>query len=205
MKHTLLVGLLLVAVPAGLAMAVETPPHKTVVRDGDYELRDYPALVVAEVTVDGEQKAAANKGFRLLAAYIFGANRKRQDIAMTAPVAQQPAGEAVAMTAPVAQVPGAAGTWVVRFTMPSQWSLQTLPVPDNPAVTLRNTEPARFAVLRFSGLAKPDDVRERSAELLAWAKARKLRVAGPVSLAQYNPPWTLWFMRRNEVMVEVAR
>ena len=205
MKHTLLVGLLLVAVPAGLAMAVETPPHKTVVRDGDYELRDYPALVVAEVTVDGEQKAAANKGFRLLAAYIFGANRKRQDIAMTAPVAQQPAGEAIAMTAPVAQVPGAAGTWVVRFTMPSQWSLQTLPVPDNPAVTLRNTEPARFAVLRFSGLAKPDDVRERSAELLAWAKARKLRVAGPVSLAQYNPPWTLWFMRRNEVMVEGAR
>lgn len=205
MKHTLLVGLLLVAVPAGLAMAVETPPYKTVVRDGDYELRDYPALVVAEVTVDGEQKAAANKGFRLLAAYIFGANRKRQDIAMTAPVAQQPAGEAIAMTAPVAQVPGAAGTWVVRFTMPSQWSLQTLPVPDNPAVTLRNTEPARFAVLRFSGLAKPDDVRERSAELLAWAKARKLRVAGPVSLAQYNPPWTLWFMRRNEVMVEVAR
>ena len=205
MKHTLLVGLLLVAVPAGLAMAVETPPHKTVVRDGDYELRDYPALVVAEVTVDGEQKAAANKGFRMLAAYIFGANRKRQDIAMTAPVAQQPAGEAIAMTAPVAQVPGVAGTWVVRFTMPSQWSLQTLPVPDNPAVTLRNTEPARFAVLRFSGLAKPDDVRERSAELLAWAKARKLRVAGPVSLAQYNPPWTLWFMRRNEVMVEVAR
>ena len=205
MKHTLLVGLLLVAVPAGLAMAVETPPHKTVVRDGDYELRDYPALVVAEVTVDGEQKAAANKGFRLLAAYIFGANRKRQDIAMTAPVAQQPAGEAIAMTAPVAQMPGAAGTWVVRFTMPSQWSLQTLPVPNDPAVTLRNTEPARFAVLRFSGLAKPDDVRERSAELLAWAKARKLRVAGPVSLAQYNPPWTLWFMRRNEVMVEVAR
>ena len=206
MKHALLVGLLLVALPAGLAMAVETPPYKSVVRDGDYELRDYPALVVAEVTVEGEQKAAANKGFRLLAGYIFGANRKRQDIAMTAPVAQQPVGgEKIAMTAPVAQAPAAAGTWVVRFTMPSQWTLQTLPVPDNPAVTLRNTQPARFAALRFSGLAKPNDVRARSAELLAWAKARKLRVAGPVSLAQYNPPWTPWFMRRNEVMVEVAR
>ena len=205
MKCAALLGLLLFAMPAGLAMAVETPPYKTVVRDGDYELRDYPALVVAEVTVDGEQKTAANKGFRLLAAYIFGANRKRQDIAMTAPVAQQPAGEKIAMTAPVAQAPGAAGTWVVRFTMPSQWTLQTLPVPDNPAVTLRNTKPARFAVLRFSGLARPDDVRQRSAELLAWTKARKLRIAGPVSLAQYNPPWTLWFLRRNEVMVEVAR
>jgi len=205
MKHALLLGLLMVAVPVGCAMAVETPPYKTVVRDGDYELRDYPALVVAEVTVDGDQKAAANKGFRLLGAYIFGANRKRQDIAMTAPVAQQPAGEKIAMTAPVAQAPGAAGTWVVRFTMPGQWTLQTLPVPDDPAVTLRNTEPARFAVLRFSGLAQPEDVRQRSAELLAWAKARKLRIAGPVSLAQYNPPWTLWFLRRNEVMVEVAR
>jgi SOUL heme-binding protein len=205
MKHALLLGLLMVAVPAGSAMAVETPPHKTVVRDGDYEVRDYPALVVAEVTVDGDQKAAANKGFRLLGGYIFGDNRKRQDIAMTAPVTQQAVGEKIAMTAPVAQVPGAAGTWVVRFTMPSQWTLQTLPVPDNPSVTLRNTEPARFAVLRFSGLAQPADVRERSAELLAWAKARKLRVTGPVSLAQYNPPWTPWFMRRNEVMVEVAR
>jgi DNA gyrase inhibitor GyrI len=203
-KHALLVGLLIVAVPAGFAMAVETPPYKTVVRDGNYELRDYPTLVVAEVRVEGEQKAAANEGFRLLASYIFGANRKRQDIAMTAPVAQQEVGEKIAMTAPVAQVPGADGTWVVRFTMPSQWSLQTLPVPDNPAVTLRDTEPGRFAVLRFSGLARPEDVRKRSAELLAWAEARGLRVTGPVSLAQYNPPWTLWFLRRNEVMVEVA-
>jgi hypothetical protein len=205
MKHALLLGLLMVAAPVGPAMAVETPPHTTVVRDGDYEVRDYPALVVAEVTVDGDQKAAANKGFRLLGGYIFGDNRKRQDIAMTAPVTQQPASEKIAMTAPVAQVPGAAGTWVVRFTMPSQWTLQTLPVPDNPAVILRNTAPARFAVLRFSGLARPADVLARSADLLAWAKARKLRVAGPVSLAQYNPPWTPWFMRRNEVMVEVAR
>lgn len=106
-------------------------------RDGHFEVRDYPALVVAEVTVEGEQKEAASKGFRLLAGYIFGANKKRQRIAMTAPVAQQAAGENIAMTAPVAQTQGAAGTWVVRFTMPSAWTLETLPVPNDARVTLR--------------------------------------------------------------------
>ena len=186
-------------------MAVETPPYKAVLRDGDFELRDYPALVVAEVTVDGDQKEAASKGFRLLAGYIFGANKKRQSIAMTAPVAQQAVSEKIAMTAPVAQTQGAAGTWVVRFTMPSSWSLQTLPVPDDSRVKLRNTEPARFAVLRFSGLAQPNDVQTKFNELLGLVKSHDLHAIGSVSLAQYNPPWTLWFMRRNEVMVEVER
>jgi hypothetical protein len=102
MKHALLLGLLMVAVPVGHAIAVETPPHKTVVRDGDYEVRDDPALVVAEVTVDGDQRAAANRGFRLLGGDTFGDIRKRQDIAITAPVTRQPAREKIAMTAPVA-------------------------------------------------------------------------------------------------------
>jgi hypothetical protein len=201
----MLAGLLIVAALGSAAMAVETPPYKELRRDGNFELRDYPALVVAEVTVDGDQKEAANKGFRLLAGYIFGANKRRQSIAMTAPVAQEAVSEKIAMTAPVAQTPSAAGTWVVRFTMPSAWSLQTLPVPDDPRVKLRSTEPSRFAVLRFSGLAKPDDVHTKSDELLAWVESHGLHATGPVSLAQYNPPWSLWFMRRNEVMVEVER
>lgn len=203
MNRWMFAGLLIVASLAGAAMAVETPPHKEVVRDGAFELREYPALVVAEVTVNGDQKEAANKGFRLLAGYIFGGNRKRQGIAMMAPVAQQAVSEKIAMTAPVAQTQSAAGTWVVRFTMPGSWTLQTLPVPNDRKVKLRETEPARFAVLRFSGVARPGVVQKKSTELQAWAKGRKLRIIGPVSLAQYNPPWTLWFMRRNEVMVEV--
>jgi len=201
-------GLVLLMVVAGLAssaMAVEEPAFKEVLHEGDFELRDYPALVAAEVTVAGDQKEAASKGFRLLAGYIFGANKRRQSIAMTAPVAQQAASEKIAMTAPVAQTRSAAGTWVVRFTMPSAWSLQSLPVPDDARVTLRNIEPARFAVLRFSGLAQPGDVEARSNELLALVKSHRLHPIGSVSLAQYNPPWTLWFMRRNEVMLEVDR
>ena len=204
-KRWVWVAAMVVATLAGTAMAVEEPAFTQVLREGDFELRDYPALVAAEATVAGDQKEAANKGFRLLAGYIFGANKRRQKIAMTAPVAQQAASEKIAMTAPVAQSQTAAGTWVVRFIMPKAYSLQTLPVPDDARVSLRNIEPARFAVLRFSGLAQSGDVQTRSNELLVRVQSHRLRSIGPVTLAQYNPPWTLWFMRRNEVMVEVAR
>ncbi|MEO7065462.1 MAG: heme-binding protein [Rhodanobacter sp.] len=205
MKRLIFAGLLVVATLGSAAMAVETPAYKEVLHEGDFEVRDYPALVVAEVTVTGDQKEASSKGFRLLAGYIFGGNQKRQSIAMTAPVAQQAVSEKIAMTAPVAQTQTATGTWVVRFTMPSTWSLQTLPVPNDSSVKLRNTEPTRFAVLRFSGVAQPKDMETKSSELLALVKSHNLSAIGPVSLAQYNPPWTLWFMRRNEVMVEVKR
>ncbi len=108
------------------------------------------------------------------------------------------------MTAPVLQTQ-TAGEWVVRFTMPSTYALETLPEPSDARVRLRVTSPARYAVVRFSGLARPDDVATKTAELSAWLRKRHLHDAGPTSLAQYNPPWTLWFMRRNEVMVPIGR
>lgn len=185
------------------ALAVEEPAYKVVLKDGDFEVRDYPALVVAEVNVSGEQKEAANKGFRLLAGYIFGGNKRRQSIAMTSPVVQQPTSEKIAMTAPVTQTQNA-GNWTVRFSMPSKYTLETLPEPDNPTVQLRRLPPERFAVLRFPGLARQGDVNAKSEALLAAARAHQLRTVGNVTLAQYNPPWTLWFMRRNEVMIAVA-
>jgi hypothetical protein len=202
--HRILRAVVLIVTVLGTpAMAVEEPPFQTVLQDGNFEIRTYPALVVAEVTVTGGQKEAANKGFRLLAAYIFGGNRRKQGIAMTAPVAQQPTSEKIAMTAPVTQTQEA-GQWVVRFTMPSSYTLETLPEPNDSRIHLRVAAPARFAVIRFSGLARPDDVTAKTTELSAWILHRGLRPAGPPSLAQYNPPWTLWFMRRNEVMIPVA-
>ena len=185
-------------------MAAEEPAFQTVLKDGAFEIRDYPALAVAEVTVTGEQKEAARKGFSLLAAYIFGGNRKKQSVPMTAPVAQERANEKIAMTAPVTQTQ-TAGEWVVRFTMPSTYSLETLPEPNDARVRLSVTPPARFAVVRFSGLARPVDVATFTAELYAWVKNRNLCDVGPSSLAQYNPPWTPWFMRRNEVMIPIGR
>jgi hypothetical protein len=192
-------GVTLMASPA---MAVEEPAFKSVLHEGAFEIRDYPALTVAEVTVDGGQKEAANKGFRLLAGYIFGGNARRQSVAMTAPVAQARASEKIAMTAPVTQIQGA-DKWVVRFTMPSAYSLATLPVPDDPKVHLHVVAPARFAVLQFSGLARKADVDAKTVELERLAGAHHLRVVGPAALAQYDPPWTPWFMRRNEVMIAV--
>jgi hypothetical protein len=186
------------------AMAVEEPVFKTVLQEASFEVRDYPPLLVAEVKVSGDQKEAASKGFRLLAGYLFGGNKRRQSIAMTAPVAQAQASEKIALTAPVTQIKDA-NAWVVRFTMPKGYSLETLPQPNDPQVKLRALPASRFAVLQFSGLAEKDDVAAKTAELQNRIIKHKLRPTGPVSLAQYNPPWTLWFMRRNEVMVEVAR
>ncbi len=185
------------------AMAVEEPAFKSLVHDGAFEIRDYPSLVVAEVTVSGDQKEAANKGFRLLAGYIFGGNKRRQSIAMTSPVAQAQTSEKIAMTAPVTQIQGG-DKWVVRFTMPSAYAMDTLPEPNDPLVHLRVLTPTRFAVLQFSGLAGKDVVAAKTVELSALAKSHQLHPIGPVSLAQYDPPWTPWFMRRNEVMIPVA-
>jgi hypothetical protein len=200
----ILLGAILCATLIGTqAMAVEEPAFRTVLHEGAFEIRDYPALVVAEVTVSGDQNTAANKGFRLLAGYIFGGNRRRQSIAMTAPVAQTPANETIPMTAPVTQTQDA-NTWVVRFTMPSAYTLETLPEPTDSRVHLHTTPPTRFVVLQFSGLARKDLVKAKTMELDAWIKSRNLHAIGPASLAQFDPPWTLWFMRRNEVMIPVT-
>ena len=185
-------------------MAVEEPKFALVLKDGSFEIRDYPGLVVAEVSVGGDRNDASSAGFRLLAGYIFGGNAGRKSIAMTAPVTQSRLeGEKIAMTAPV----GLSGTqrdWVVQFTMPSEYTLETLPVPNDGRVHLRQLPPTRYAVLKFSGLTRDHTVSQRQAELDAFVRARGLVAGGKGSLARYDPPWTPWFMRRNEVMVPIA-
>jgi hypothetical protein len=193
---------LLLSLLGDAAMAVEEPPFQSILIEDAIEIRDYPALAVAEVTVPGEQKEAGNQGFRILAAYIFGNNKRREEIPASPSTAQQESNQKIAMTAPVTQTRDA-GEWVVRFTMPTGSSLETLPEPKDERVHLRMTPPARFAVVRFSGLAYPEDVASKVAELRAWIDQRHLRAAGPPSLAQYNPPWIPWFMRRNEVMIQL--
>jgi len=200
-----LLALISACMIGGPAVAVEEPSFHTVLSDGAFEVRDYPDQVVAEVTVTGDQNAAASRGFRLLAAYIFGGNHDRESIAMTAPVALKSAGEKIPMTAPVGQTRGAGSqTWVVRFTMPHAYTLSSLPRPNDPRVQLRELPPSRQAVLKFSGWALEGAVKRRAGELLAAAAAHHLKIIGPVTLAQYDPPWTLWFMRRNEVMAPIA-
>jgi hypothetical protein len=182
-------------------MATEEPPFRVEFKEGAFEIREYPALVVAEVTVHGSRDRAASAGFRLLAGYIFGGNTRRQSIAMTAPVVQaRPSGESIPMTTPVTQTV-ASGAWLVRFVMPRAYVLDALPTPNDPRVRLGPVPPSKFAVVRFSGLASEVDVARRTTELEAFMASRHLRAVGPASLARYNPPWTPWFMRRNEVMI----
>jgi SOUL heme-binding protein len=203
MKHWLGLFLIALVLSGGSAMAVEEPSHTVVLKDGAVEVRDYPALVAAEVSVSGDRDQASSAGFRLLAGYIFGGNTRKQSIAMTAPVVQA-SSEKIAMTAPVIQS-GDARSWTVRFIMPEQYTLETLPTPNDARVRLVPVAPARMAVVRFSGLAGAGDVARRTAELEAFMARRSLRPAGPPSLARYDPPWTLWFLRRNEVFIPVER
>ncbi len=124
---------------------------------------------------------------------------------MTAPVTQAAAGgEKIAMTAPVLQS-GGDGNWVIRFIMPSGSTLETLPQPNNPKVHLQAIAPARMAVVRFSGLARQDTIAAKTDELQGFVKEQNLNTIGSPSLAQYDPPWTLWFLRRNELMIPIAR
>lgn len=182
-------------------VATEEPPFTVSLRERAFEVRDYPAMIAAEVTVGGERGQAVNDGFRLLAGYIFGGNTRRQSIAMTAPVAQARAEpETIAMTAPVIQS-GSPAAWVIRFIMPRTYTLATLPTPNDARVRLTPLPASRVAVVRFSGLGRDQDITKRTSELEAFIAANRLRSAGPPALARYDPPWTPWFMRRNEVMI----
>ncbi len=189
-------GLILMSEPA---MAIETPDYKVVVKHGAFEVRDYPAQTVAEVVVEGDQQAAVRKGFRRLASYIFGANAGDQKLAMTAPVAQAPV-----MSGPITASALRADRWTVRFDMPRSYDLSTLPKPKNAEIRLLTLPPTRIAALRFSGLMSDSAAKTETAELLSYIKTNGLTASGPPTLAQYDPPWTLWFLRRNEVLIPVA-
>jgi len=205
-------AILLLSLSGAPAMATEEPPFTVSMKDGSFEVRSYPALIAAEVTVTGTRDGASRDGFKLLAGYIFGGNTKKQSIAMTAPVVQaptdKPAGsEKIAMTAPVLQasVPGQSGAWTVRFIMPKEYTLDTLPTPNDAKVKLVALPAARFAAVTFSGLAREEDVAQRTAELNTYIAGQGLQATAAPELARYNPPWTPWFMRRNEVLIALKR
>ena len=183
-------------------MATAEPPFKLEQRQGGFEVRQYEPMIVAEVTVEGRRGEAANRGFRLLANYIFGDNAPKAKIAMTAPVIQA-RGEKIAMTAPVAQIAAGEGRWIVRFVMPQGSTMANLPAPNDPNVALIEQPGARYAVVRFTGLNTEAALTDKTVELNGLiAKAGLKPKAAPI-YAFYDPPWTPPFMRRNEVMIAI--
>jgi hypothetical protein len=191
-------------VASSCAMATEEPLY-TVTRSYEaFELRRYEPYLVAETVVAANAEEAGNAGFRLLAGYIFGRNQGARKIEMTAPVAQSATQTAtkIAMTAPVAQVAGTGG-YAIQFALPREWTLATLPQPLDAAVTLRAMPARTLVVISYSGTWSLGHYAEQLQRLRdAMAAAGLSSQAAPV-WARYDPPWTPWFLRRNEIWLEI--
>ena len=182
-------------------------PAYTVERTiGPVQVRRYGPRVVAETVVAGDELHARSVGFERLAGYIFGGNRNRQSIAMTAPVAQSAgsASRSIDMTAPVAQTRTGAGEWRVQFFMPAGSTVATLPIPNNPAVALAVMPPETVAVLRYAGTPTPAAVSDAEARLLAGLAGSDLHPDGKPFAWLYDPPWTIPALRRNEAVVRIV-
>ncbi len=198
--------LLLVAVvfPGERAMSIEMPAYSVAYKDGDIEYRQYASYLVAETQVanTANYSDAGDEGFRRLFRYITGANTTQAKIAMTAPVEQSAASQKIAMTAPVEQT-AADGGWTVSFVVPRQYNLETVPLPSNPQVRIREVPGELRAVLRYSGRWTEKLFAKRKAELLELLEAAGVDATGEVHSALYNPPYLPPFLRRNEVQVTV--
>ena len=186
-------------------MAIEEPKYSVLEKTPPFELRSYAPMILAEVRVEGDLDDASSQGFRLIAAYIFGQNQVSEKIAMTAPVAveeQTVKSAKIAMTAPV-NIESNAGQWTVSFVMPAEYTMDTLPKPLNSKVQLRQIPAVKRAVITFSGFSNHQKVAEKTLELEEWMKTKNLQATGTPKFARYNPPWTLPFMRRNEIQIDV--
>ena len=195
------IALSLFLIGAPLAMATEEPSYQVALQAEPFEIRQYAPLIVAQVEVPGDLSEASSAGFRLIANYIFGNNIAVRESGVNM---AEPVPEKIAMTIPViAEVKGDKKTWLIQFVMPKQYTLDTLPKPNNPQVKLLAIGPQKLAVIRFTGFVSDDKVQEKTAELMAWIKSRNELPLGNPRLARYNPPWSIPWMRRNEILIPI--
>jgi hypothetical protein len=183
-------------------MAIEEPSYEVVQQLDGAEVRQYAPYVVAQVLVAGPAEQAGSEAFPILAGYIFGKNRGERKFDMTAPVTQAAVPVKMAMTAPVTQAASAGGT-LVQFVLPKGVTLATAPEPLDPRVQLREVPGHRVAVIRFSGFWSQANYNEHLAKLQAALRTAQLLWTGEPTLSRYNPPFTPWFLRRNEIWLSV--
>lgn len=186
----------------GIRTGTEEPFYLTEGRVGRAEIRRYGPRIAAQTAVSGSGQEARSAGFRRLARYIFGGNHRET------PMLVEQRGEQIAMTAPVAQSFHGVDS-VIRFYMPSKWSMDTLPEPDDGSITVLEVPGERYAVLRFSGDRSPAAVTAKSAELLTELRDNAagdsaMQPDGDPVAWFYDPPWTLPMRRRNEVAVRLS-
>ena len=195
----------LLASCASMVNKVEEPAYTVEQSNAGFEVRRYAPRVVAETNVPGPADEAGNQAFKVLAGYIFGKNEGDRKIAMTAPVTQTAEPVRIAMTASVTQATAAqGGDYVVRFTMPASYTLATLPEPLDPKVQLRELPPMRVAAIQYSGRWTDENYDEHLKLLRERMNAAGLAARGKPVYARYNAPYVPWFMRRNEIWIEIA-
>ena len=180
---------------------LEEPDYQVLQSELNIEIRLYKPMIIAEVNVEGIRKDAIRDGFRLIADYIFGNNtngsrtkipgraKNGLKIPMTAPVQQQSTGK----------------SWQISFVMPSKYTIDSLPEPKNDRVKLKEILSKKFIVIQFSGKISNENLAEHEKQLMNYIKAKDFKTYGSPKYAFYNPPWTLTFMRRNEVMLEINK
>ena len=192
--------LLLLMLTTKTVLAVEEAKYTVAMQQDSLELRDYSPSIVAEVIVNGGFEDASGAAFRKLFNYISGDNSGRDKIAMTTPVAQKAGPEKIAMTSPVGQRKSGEN-WAVSFMMPAVYTMDSIPLPDDPSVILREVPAHRAAAIRYSGTWSEKGYKKQLAILQEWMQAENLEAAGEPVWARYNAPFTPWFMRRNEILI----
>lgn len=197
-------------------MAVEEPHYSVLYKQDNFEVREYPPMLIAKTIIKGDMSEASRKGFQIIADYIFGNNQSSNTeettkISMTAPVSISP-DVIQSIHTPVTIKPTLiaehfdnAQIWQVSFVMPSEYNLQTIPKPNNPSIQLIEL-PTRYLVInRYSGLNTNEKITAKIDELSKWAHEHAFVVIGEAQLARYNPPWTLPMFRRNEIFIEINK
>ena len=198
----IIVATVVIIIGAIDAMAIEEATYNVVKRDEIFEIRDYAPHILAETVVEGDLEQAGSKAFRKLFRYISGDNLSRDKLAMTAPVSQAPKGEKIEMTAPVGQQ-RVQDRWAVSFMMPASYTLETLPKPEDPQVTFRQVPSRRMAAVRYSGLWNEKNYLRYRVKLESWIHESGFTIVGDPVWARYNSPFSLWFLRRNEILIPV--
>lgn len=193
----------LTALAAENLMATEEAQYTVSAKQDELEIREYAPSIVAEVVVDGEFEDASGTAFRTLFNYISGKNTAQSKIAMTSPVSQKAEPEKIAMTSPVGQRQSGQGL-AVSFMMPAAYTMDTIPVPDDPSVALREIPAHRAAAIRYSGRWSEASYKKHLARLQDWMKSQNLEAIGEPVWARYNAPFTPWFMRRNEILIPIG-
>jgi hypothetical protein len=187
---------------------LERPSYSVIKKRRGYELRLYESYIVAETVVSGSYERASNAGFGILAGYIFGNNTRKEKMDMTAPVAigKKKAQEKISMTAPVVmqqKEENQTETYTMSFMMPSKYTLDTLPNPNNPGIELHRVPERKVAAFRFSLIANVDRIEKKTEELKMALRRDGFDTISEPAIARYNAPFSNPLLRRNEILIEI--